>query len=54
LRAAIKKNVAESRKEWMIWIACPDSEAFSGMERAGKKNGNNLGWSRMLSGATAQ
>jgi len=41
LEAAIKNNVSESRKEWIIWIACPDSEAFSGMERAGKKNGNN-------------
>ena len=24
LRNAIKNNVQESRKEWMIWIACPD------------------------------
>ncbi len=41
LRAAIKNNNFESRKEWMIWIACPDS---SGMERARKKNGNNKDW----------
>jgi len=50
LRKTILENIQESRREWMIWIACPD---FSGMERAGKKNGNNDGWSRMLSGATA-
>jgi putative transposase len=34
LKAAIKNNVSESRKEWIIWM----------MERAGKKNGNNSGW----------
>ena len=34
LRNAIKNNVQESRKEWMIWM----------MERAGKKNGNNNDW----------
>jgi putative transposase len=34
LKAAIKNNVSESRKEWMIWM----------MERAGKKSVNNLGW----------
>lgn len=34
LKEAIKKNVSESRKEWMIWM----------MERAGTKNGNNSGW----------
>jgi len=34
LKAAIKNNNQESRKEWMIWI----------MERAGKKNGNNKDW----------
>jgi REP element-mobilizing transposase RayT len=50
LRKNISENVQESRKEWMIWIACPD---FSGMERAGKKNGNNNDWSRKLSGAAA-
>ena len=38
LKEAIKNNVLESRKEWIIWIACPN---FSGMERAGKKSGNN-------------
>ncbi len=25
LHKAIKNNKAESRKEWMLWIACPDS-----------------------------
>jgi REP element-mobilizing transposase RayT len=34
LKAAIKNNVVESRKEWIIWM----------MERAGKKNGNNKDW----------
>jgi len=34
LKEAIKNNVLESRKEWIIWM----------MERAGKKNGNNSGW----------
>jgi putative transposase len=34
LKAAIKNNVSESRKEWIIWM----------MERAGKKNGNNSDW----------
>lgn len=24
----------------ILWIACPDSKAFSGMERAAKKNNN--------------
>ena len=24
LKNAIKNNVQESRKEWIIWIACPD------------------------------
>src|SRR5450755_4557576 len=43
LRESIKNNLAESRKEWIIWV----------MERAGKKNGNNSDWSRTLSGATA-
>ena len=43
LRNAIKNNVQESRKEWIIWMC----------ERAGKKNGNNKDWSRKLSGATA-
>jgi putative transposase len=42
LRTSIKNNLLESRKEWIIWIACPDF--FSGMERAGKKNGNNSDW----------
>ena len=41
LKKSIKENVQESRKEWLVWIACPDS---SGMERAGKKNGNNNDW----------
>ena len=50
LRKSISENIQESRKEWIIWIACPD---LSGMERAGKKNGNNNGWSRKLSEATA-
>ena len=50
LRKSISENIQESRKEWIIWIACPD---LSGMERAGKKNGNNNGWSRKLSGPTA-
>ena len=35
---SIKENPQESRREWMIWIACPDN---SGVERAGKKNPNN-------------
>ena len=34
LKAAIKNNNSESRREWIIWI----------MERAGKKNGNNKDW----------
>lgn len=34
LKEAIKDNVKESRKEWMLWM----------MERAGKKNNNNKGW----------
>ena len=34
LKAAIKNNIQESRKEWIIWM----------MERAGKKNGNNKDW----------
>lgn len=42
LRNRIKNNKQESRKEWMIWIACPDNS--SGCERAEKKNGNNNGW----------
>ena len=42
LRKSIKANIQESRKEWMIWM----------MKRAGKKNGNNNGWSRKLSVAT--
>jgi len=43
LKKAIKENVRESRKEWIVWMC----------ERAGKKNGNNNNWSRQLSGATA-
>lgn len=31
LKATIKNNIYESRKEWMIWL----------MERAGRKNSNN-------------
>ncbi len=34
LKAIIKDNNQESRKEWIIWM----------MERAGKKNGNNKDW----------
>jgi putative transposase len=34
LKAAIKNNAQESRKEWIVWM----------MERAGKKNGNNNDW----------
>ena len=34
LKEAIKNNIQESRKEWIIWM----------MERAGKKNGNNSNW----------
>ena len=41
LKKVITENPQESRKEWMLWIACPDS---SGMERAGKKNRNNSDW----------
>ena len=41
LKKIISENPQESRKEWMLWIACPD---FSGMERAGKKNNNNSDW----------
>jgi putative transposase len=44
LRKALNDNPQESRKEWIIWMC----------ERAGKKNGNNNGWSRKLSGATTQ
>jgi REP element-mobilizing transposase RayT len=32
LKKAIKENSIESRKEWMLWL----------MERAGKKNSNNI------------
>ncbi|MBK7883703.1 MAG: hypothetical protein IPJ81_07800 [Chitinophagaceae bacterium] len=32
LHKAIQKNNIESRKEWMLWM----------MERAGKKNSNNI------------
>ncbi|MEO7050001.1 MAG: hypothetical protein ABI091_32145, partial [Ferruginibacter sp.] len=35
---AIEENPKESRKEWMLWIACPDR---SGFKRAGKRNSNN-------------
>ncbi len=34
LRKIISNNPKESRKEWIIWM----------MERAGKKNGNNIEW----------
>jgi len=34
LKACIKNNNFESRKEWIMWM----------MERAGKKNGNNIDW----------
>ena len=34
LRKLISNNSKESRKEWIMWM----------MERAGKKNGNNLEW----------
>ncbi|MEP4091042.1 transposase [Reichenbachiella sp.] len=34
LRHAIVTHPQESRKEWMIWM----------MERAGRKNGNNVNW----------
>ncbi len=44
-RNLLSENPQESRKEWMMWIACPDS---SGFERAGKKNSNNNDWSRRL------
>lgn len=44
MKKLIKEHPQESRREWMVWM----------MERAGKKNGNNNDWSRMLSGATTQ
>lgn len=34
LKNAIKENIQESRKEWILWM----------MERAGKKNSNNNDW----------
>jgi len=34
MRVAIRDNLTESRKEWMIWM----------MERAGKLNNNNIDW----------
>ena len=34
MKKVIKENIAESRKEWMVWM----------MERAGKKNSNNNEW----------
>jgi putative transposase len=40
LQAAIKNNPVESRREWLVWIACSDGEVFSGFERAGQKNCN--------------
>ena len=42
LKKIITENPQESRREWMLWIACPDF--FSGMERTGKKNSNNSDW----------
>ncbi len=34
LKEAIKNNITESRREWIMWM----------MERASKKNGNNKDW----------
>ena len=34
LKAAIKNNIQESRKEWILWM----------MERAGNINSNNIDW----------
>ena len=34
IKEAIKENIQESRREWIIWM----------MERAGKQNKNNKGW----------
>ena len=34
MKKAISEYPGESRKEWMVWM----------MERAGKKNGNNVAW----------
>ncbi len=34
LKKMIKEHLQESRKEWMMWM----------MERAGKKNSNNVAW----------
>jgi putative transposase len=34
LKEAIKDNIQESRRDWIIWM----------MERAGKQNKNNKGW----------
>ncbi len=28
LHKAIAKNQKKSRREWMLWIACPDSETY--------------------------
>lgn len=35
---AIEENERESRKNWMLWITCPD---FSGFRKAGERNKRN-------------
>jgi putative transposase len=39
IRKYIENNPQESRKEWLLWIACPALDA--GMRRAGQKKSNN-------------
>src|SRR4051794_36369763 len=39
LEQAIRESLFESRKEWMLWIACPATSA--GFNRAGQRNSNN-------------
>ncbi|MDP4679028.1 MAG: hypothetical protein NWS46_01540 [Cyclobacteriaceae bacterium] len=39
MKKEIAENPQESRKEWMLRMACPTLDA--GMERVGKKNSNN-------------
>jgi REP element-mobilizing transposase RayT len=39
IEQAIRENPFESRKEWMLWIACPAK--LAGFNRAGQRNSNN-------------
>jgi REP element-mobilizing transposase RayT len=39
IRKSIEENKRESRREWLLWIACPVHD--TGMRQAGKKNKRN-------------